>query len=556
MDRSPYRLTYPGIRHPLLSRRLSEEKEKPQRSSTPPLSSENDASPYGIYTSSYIDAPGSRANPIVQPSFGTYASRYGGARSFAISYGSDEDDDAGNDTGAAAWNHVHPLLCNAASSSPISATPNSHIHARTTSSLQQLSPSSPPVFNGLKQKLQKRVSLMLNGPWSPKRQHGLQQNLLRMILPVIIMAIASKFGLLPTSLVGGTRTWDRLGERHLGGRQCVMNLFVDKHEANEYNPDWDLATNMKKAPEPVEGTYRSKGQVEVINRFISSVAVAFRPNIEVQQHIIFAGSRDSGHLAQEALKHWPARGTYRTQLHVFADESPNENLDYETLQGIEDRFQSHHDNIHIYDKNGNVAGHEEENDDDEIDAALRNRKSAESSKTFDELPNMKILIFGGDDDEDTVIPYMHVDGMAMTNQMEILKKAMPLLQDKKVVVVGLEHSPDMHVHELIEFFRDREYKTFMLGLRQLTRIDNLCPEILNNVLMHPSLATNRGWGIDMFGSHNSSDTVPMMPPFFVAMPRGRHSKEEMSIQHMYDLFSGAAGLSQVKTANDRVATVK
>jgi hypothetical protein len=96
----------------------------------------------------------------------------------------------------------------------------------------------------------------------------------------------------------------------------------------------------------------------------------------------------------------------------------------------------------------------------------------------------------------------------------------------------------------------------MLGLRQLTRIDNLCPEILNNVLMHPSLASNNGWSLNPFGERVESDIVPMMPPFFVAMPRGRHSKEEMSIQHMYDLFSGAAGLSQVKTANDRVATVK
>ena len=90
----------------------------------------------------------------------------------------------------------------------------------------------------------------------------------------------------------------------------------------------------------------------------------------------------------------------------------------------------------------------------------------------------------------------------------------------------------------------------MLGLRQLTRIDNLCPEILDNVMQHPTLASSQS------GSWLSSNNMLRMPPFFIAMPRGRHSKEEMGIQHMYDLFSGASGVLQVKTANDRVANVK
>mmetsp|Transcript_12685 Transcript_12685/g.18988 ORF Transcript_12685/g.18988 Transcript_12685/m.18988 type:complete len:116 (-) Transcript_12685:45-392(-) len=47
------------------------------------------------------------------------------------------------------------------------------------------------------------------------------------------------------------------------------------------------------------------------------------------------------------------------------------------------------------------------------------------------------------------------------------------------------------------------------------------------------------------------------PPFFVAMPRGRRLKEEMTIQHMYDLFGGyGGGGGQVATANDRKATGK
>jgi hypothetical protein len=120
----------------------------------------------------------------------------------------------------------------------------------------------------------------------------------------------------------------------------------------------------------------------------------------------------------------------------------------------------------------------------------------------------------------------------------------------------LEHPPDLDVNDLIEFFRNLNYKTFMLGLRQLTRIDNLCPEILENVMDHPSLAllSRNSWG-GLVGTGQHRNTLSM-PPFFVAMPRGRHSKEEMAIQHMYDLFSGSSGVSQVKTANDRVANVK
>jgi hypothetical protein len=44
----------------------------------------------------------------------------------------------------------------------------------------------------------------------------------------------------------------------------------------------------------------------------------------------------------------------------------------------------------------------------------------------------------------------------------------------------------------------------------------------------------------------------LFPAFFVALPKGRHSKEEMTIQHMYDLFGGG----QVATANDRKAPGK
>jgi hypothetical protein len=283
------------------------------------------------------------------------------------------------------------------------------------------------------------------------------------------------------------------------------------------------------------------------------VAAAFRPNVSVQQHIVFAGARDGGHLAQEALKHWPPRGSYRTQLHVFAERATDE-LDYETVQQIEDRFKDNEEDVHIYDSSGNVAGNANAEDDDAVDEHLNQQKQEQQQQKepeYDTLPDLRKVVFQNDDEEDSVIPYLHVDGMSMAVQMSILSKAEQLLQDRKIVVVGLEHSPDLDINDLIAFFRRLNYKTFMLGLRQLTRIDNLCPEILENVMQHPTLASsNRANWL------SSNSNVLSMPPFFVAMPRGRHSKEEMGIQHMYDLFSGASGDLQVKTANDRVANVK
>ena len=137
------------------------------------------------------------------------------------------------------------------------------------------------------------------------------------------------------------------------------------------------------------------------------------------------------------------------------------------------------------------------------------------------------------------------------------------------MAVGIEHSPDMDVRALIAFFVEVGYKTFFLGARQVARIDNLCDEVLDDVLDHPSVSPPRGgWLRRVFirlglvsaeelrisgeeddpGGPRRRET----PPFFVALPRGRRSREEMTIQHMYDLFGGyGGGGGQVATANDR-----
>jgi len=302
----------------------------------------------------------------------------------------------------------------------------------------------------------------------------------------------------------------------------------------------------------LENTHRTKGQVEIITRLISSVADSFRPNLKIEQHIVFAGTRDGGHLAQDALIYWPARGSHTTQLHIFAaeEEESYDALEYGALESLENRFDGSSSRVHVYDAYGNIAGaepHGEDGEDDDTTELLQSQHAGQNRRqtTNTNLPTLTEALFPYEEDlKDVVIPYMHIDGTSMAKQLEILGKGRSLLADHSIVVVGIEHSPDMDVSILVDFFDSLNYKTFMLGLRQLTRIDNLCPEVMENVLDHPSLSSHAFFG---------SATTTRTPPFFVAMPKGRHAMEEMTIQHMYDLFSGSGGGGQVKTANDRKA---
>lgn len=535
MNRSPYHLTdpersiqFPQVLHPIHTSEV-------YRSATPPLQDEGGGEADEPNKSVLPSSSPILINPIVQPHYGSYVSRYGTSRSIGIHQ---------NHVVAAApptrtLTHVHPLQ-------PEAREFEDHFRP-----VQEYPASKLSLAEGLLKKARYRLRNLVDVQREGRRNHR-GTGTIKLAIPMALVLLSMMAGLLPSRLFDRTNYWDRLSERHLEGRQCVMNLFVDKHEANEFNPDYD--PNGKVVVHiPVEGTYRSKGQIEVMNRFISSVAAAFRPNVGVQQHVVFAGTRDGGHLAQEALRHWPARGSYRTQLHVLAGGQEQERMQFETIQDLEDLFADDHQDVHIYDSAGNTIGDDDYEDDDGLDEELKGRQLKTQVRQHNqELPDLQTVIFEPDEEEDSVIPYLHVDGTTMASQMDILYKATSLLRERKVVVVGLEHSGDLDVQELIDFFRSLNYKTFMLGLRQLTRIDNLCPEILANVMQHPSLESSRGrW----FPSVNDEKRVKR-PPFFVAMPRGRHSKEEMSIQHMYDLFSGASGLLQVKTANDRVASVK
>merc|ERR1711971_415001 len=97
---------------------------------------------------------------------------------------------------------------------------------------------------------------------------------------------------------------------------------------------------------------------------------------------------------------------------------------------------------------------------------------------------------------------------------------------------------------LIKFFNSVGYKTFFLGSRQLARIDNLCPETLDDVLEHPIIDKMKFKWSDIFLNKlgfNRKDVLIaangyQTPPFYIALPRGRTNEGEMAIQHSYDLF--------------------
>ena len=483
------------------------------------------------------------------------------------------------------------------------------------------------------------------------------QNLFILLMPVMLLIIVShkvaKHA--PVVLEKATRPepFKWRPNRRLNNRQCTLNMFVDKQAPNEFNPDFEEIKpgeknndGTPKLPTPPKlepgGTYRTKGQISVIKRFISSVADSFRPQANMQQHLVFTGTRDGGHLAEIALKFWPPRGNFVTQLYIVSDPHDDHSvhpknsthyhendlsgraLEYGALSSIEERFQNHKmsDHIHIFDPKGQRAGlvrsdlddddvvqlkQEEMFDmyddqvsvdvfDDDLVLERRRRTSLLDNETstlqneheFFSLKKLLSQFLDVNEDSNSlttqeensatseedktkhVIPYFHVDGRSANQKFEILESAMPLLQDNMIVTVGVENSPDLDVPALIDFFREVKYKTFFLGKRQIMRLDHLCPEILEEVISHP-LIRKKGthrirkmlqyFGIipqekDAHIIHPHPENEMLFPAFFVATPRGRHSKEEMTIQHMYDLFGGGGGGGQVATANDRKAPGK
>ena len=549
-----------------------------------------------------------------------------------------DDEIIAGKTGAAALSTLtHPLM-------EIRKRSNSHRNTEGIHNPYRRGHSSTP-FNFLTQS--RRIISLLLGQIPEEDHHGLgsseEEILLNLLSAKSTVRIVRLLLLIPLLIYTSKRIFPPLADRftrpkawnwsagvalpgqksvarrNLAGRNCVMNYFIEKQPPDEYDPDYvhikpgeknkDGTPKVRPPVTIVDGTYRTKGQVHVISRFLEAVADSFRSNTKIRQHIIFAEVRDSGHLASDAVRHWPPRGKHKTIVHVIAsDELPHDTagknaalaLGYGTLENIEERFKGN-DRVRIYDRDGNIAGipdSGEDVDDDEVlhemevdapdretlEIRLKSGKNGKIMHTNTTLlpdgtrpyPNLRALLPFEDEDDgegEITVPYLHVDGMTFRDQMLVLESARSLLEDHRVVTVGIEHSPYLDIRILIEFFAQVRYKTFFLGARQVARIDNLCDEVLNDVLDHPSLKQNGSAFRRFFirlgliskeelrvsGDKNAPEGLKRRetPPFFVAMPRGRRSKEEMTIQHMYDLFGGyGGGGGQIKTANDRKAPGK
>ncbi|EJK72120.1 hypothetical protein THAOC_06382, partial [Thalassiosira oceanica] len=263
-------------------------------------------------------------------------------------------------------------------------------------------------------------------------------------------------------------------------------------------------------------------------------------------------------------------------------------LGYGSLGDIEERFRGN-DRARIYDRDGNLAGVSDvgpDTDDDEVlEAAELEVPDGETVelrlKSGRKLggrgwrnatllpdgtrayPSLRAMLPFEDEEEgdgNIVVPYLHVDGTRMSDQMLVLESARTLLEDNVIVAVGIEHSPDLDPRALIQFFReDRQpLRRGPLGrarppLRKAGGGSALRRLFINlGLVPGDELRISGGGGASPEGARRRET-----PPFFVAMPRGRRNREEMTIQHMYDLFGGyGGGGGQIKTANDRKAPGK
>jgi len=302
---------------------------------------------------------------------------------------------------------------------------------------------------------------------------------------------------------------------------CVRNIHIDRFPIDELVPADETSRQV------ISDTLMSEYEAQIIKRFITSIAGIFRPK-KMTQHLIFSGLKNGGYLANIASLSWPIKKhglQEKVILHLINDsddenaESFNDIVDNLSLKEKVDRV------VRIHDLNGisRIFG-----------------QNVQSS-----VPDVSSLIYP-ETVEEIVIPYLHVGGQRMRDQLDILDGAVPLFLNQSIATVGVEHTIDVDVDVLLQFFNSMNYRTYFLGKNHLVRIDNLCESVLHSIINRPEfkipLSTSDPMKSNKYRYH-------IAPAFYVALAGDRFEAEVRSIQHAYDMLGVYS--SQPSNAQDR-----
>ena len=327
---------------------------------------------------------------------------------------------------------------------------------------------------------------------------------------------------------------------HTDSERCVRNMLIDKSPQDELLP----ARHDEASRQVITGTLMSEYEGKVIKRFITSVAGIFRSK-KVIQHLIFYGLRNGWYLANIASLLWPIKKhglQEKVTLHLINDLDDESVKTYNDINDNLSLRKKVDKAVHIHDLNSIdrlFLGAEE------VKGALSKAQGTEQNN----LPNISSIIQASSSagyTKEIVIPYFHVGGQEMRNQLDLLEGAAPLFLNQNIVTVGIEHTIDMDIDILLHFFNSMKYRTYFLGKYRLVRIDNLCRSALQSMLERPEFEAPSLESEEIKGNAFRFYTAPA---FYVAIAGNRFNVETRAIQHTYDMLGVYP--SQPSNAQDR-----
>ena len=358
------------------------------------------------------------------------------------------------------------------------------------------------------------------------------------ILIIFASAAIITFVIFKTCTPHVLKRTNRLLLHHTNSIRCVRNVLIDKFPQDELLP----AGHDETSRQVITGTLMSNYEGQAIKRFITSVAGVFRPKKTIQ-HLIFYGLKNGWYLANISSLLWPNKKhglQEKVTLHLI-NELDDENA--KTFNDIVDTLslkEKVDKAVRIHDLNsidGLYLGADE--------GELPEERRTGQNNLLDIASMIQSSSAAGNTKE-IVIPYFHVGGQEMRNQLDLLEGAAPLFLNQNIVTVGIEHTIDMDIDILLHFFNSMKYRLYFLGKYRLIRIDNLCRSALQTMLERPEFEVPSLVSEEMennaFGFHTT-------PAFYVAIAGDRFETETRAIQHAYDILGVYS--SQPSNAQDR-----